>query len=109
MKNRKLKVKSLLLDQKFIAGIGNIYADEALFHARVYPAKRANYLSKAEKERLFEAIPVVLEKGIRYGGTSLRDYVDSEGREGSNQQELSVYGREKKPCDECSTPIRRVG
>jgi formamidopyrimidine-DNA glycosylase len=101
-------VKALLLDQRTVAGVGNIYADEALFEAGVHPARRARNLRRYEKVRLFEALPKVLEKGIRFGGTSLRDYVDSAGEAGSFQGELAVYGRDGEPCRRCGSVIRRI-
>lgn len=107
-RRRKLRVKSLLLDQKFVAGVGNIYADEALFEAGIHPARLASSLRRTEKERLFEAIRLVLERGITYGGTSLRDYINSDGDQGSNQEELMVYGRKDEPCLRCGSLIRKI-
>jgi len=107
-RSRKLCIKSLLLDQKFVAGVGNIYADEALFLAGIHPRRRVHTLRRYEKERLFQAIPGVLEAGINFGGTSLRDYVSSDGQSGSNQENLQVYGRGGQPCSRCSTTIQKV-
>jgi formamidopyrimidine-DNA glycosylase len=107
-RKRDLRVKSLLLDQKFVAGVGNIYADEALFEASIHPARSVRRLSRREKERLFRAIPVVLERGIAHGGTSFRDFIQSDGSRGSNQQILNVYGREGAPCRRCGTPIEKI-
>jgi len=107
-KRSRVKIKALLLDQGFVAGLGNIYADEALFEAGVHPAKRVRYLRRAEKVRIFEAIPSVLKKGIQFGGTSLRDYINSDGEVGTNQDELMVYGREGEPCPRCGTRISRI-
>ncbi len=104
----KRNVKSLLLDQGFVAGIGNIYADEALFEACIHPARRVRSLRRAEKILLFEAIPRVLERGIRHGGTSMRDYVNSDGERGSNQEELKVYGRQGEACCRCQTLIQKT-
>jgi formamidopyrimidine-DNA glycosylase len=101
-------VKVALLDQRVAAGVGNIYADEALFAARILPTRRARTLTRAELARLHAAIPAVLEKGIRFRGTSFRDYIDSDGVRGTNQEQLFVYGREGEPCRVCGTPIRRV-
>lgn len=106
MKRRPgLQVKALLLDQKFVAGIGNIYADEALFEAGIRPSRRVRSLRRYEKVRLFNAIPTVLQKGIAFGGTSLRDYVDSNGEAGRHQEELHVYGRNGKACPGCGSTI----
>lgn len=107
-RNRKLRLKSFLLDQSFVAGIGNIYADEALFEAGIHPARTVRSLRRFEKERLFEAVPRVLERGIDYGGTSFRDYVNSNGDPGSHQEELKVYGRCGEACLRCGSAIRRM-
>ncbi|MFB3905912.1 MAG: bifunctional DNA-formamidopyrimidine glycosylase/DNA-(apurinic or apyrimidinic site) lyase [Acidobacteriota bacterium] len=107
-RNRTLRVKSLLLNQAFVAGIGNIYADEALFEAGLHPARKASSLRTGEKERLFHAIQTVLERGIEFGGTSFRDFVDSNGERGKNQEELYVYGREGEPCLRCGSAIVRT-
>jgi formamidopyrimidine-DNA glycosylase len=105
---RKLPVKSLLLDQRFIAGVGNIYADEALFEAGVHPARRVLYLRKYEKIRIFETVPLVLEKGIRAGGTTISDFVDSDGATGGFQEKLNVYGREGQRCYRCDSLILKT-
>ncbi len=106
--NRKLAIKSMLLEQSFVAGVGNIYADEALFAAGIHPARKVRSLRQAEKESLFEAIPKVLEKGIEYGGTTLRDYVNSDGKAGSHQEQLQVYGRKGESCHRCKTLIQKM-
>jgi formamidopyrimidine-DNA glycosylase len=108
LRRTRRAIKAVLLDQQVVAGLGNIYADEALFAAGLRPFWQANNLSHDETQRLFEAIPVVLEKGIHFGGTSLRDYIDSDGARGSNQEELLVYGRGGEPCRVCGTPIQRI-
>ena len=107
-RNRKLRVKSLLLNQSFVAGVGNIYADEALFEAGIHPARRVSSLRKAEKERLFFALPTVLQRGIESGGTTFRDFVNSDGERGNNQEKLLVYGRENRRCLRCGTPVKKV-
>ena len=107
-RNRKLRLKSLLLDQGFVAGIGNIYADEALFEARLHPARTILSLRRKEKARLFEAIPKVLEQGISFRGTSFRNYVNSDGEPGSYQEALQVYGRHGKACRRCGGVIQRI-
>jgi formamidopyrimidine-DNA glycosylase len=106
--NRKLRIKSLLLDQRFVAGIGNIYADEALFQAGIHPARTVRSLRLWEKESLFEAISQVLKEGIEHGGTSLRDYVQSDGEMGSHQENLRVYGQAGEPCYRCETRIQKI-
>ncbi len=105
---RRAPVKSVLLDQRVVAGVGNIYADEALFEAGIRPTRRAHRLRRHEKVRLFEAVRQVLERGIRFGGTTLRDYVDSDGREGGFQEELQVYGRAGEPCRRCGKEVVRI-
>ena len=104
----KRSIKSLLLDQSFVAGIGNIYADEALFEACIHPIRGVQSLRRSEKIALFEAIPKVLEQGIKYGGTSMRDYVNSDGEKGSNQDNLRVYGRQGDVCYRCQTVIQKM-
>jgi formamidopyrimidine-DNA glycosylase len=101
-------IKAVLLDQQVAAGVGNIYADEALFVAGLRPSWRASSLRPAEVRRLHEAIPEVLAKGVRFRGTSFRDYVDSDGTRGENQEQLWVYGRGGEPCRRCGTPIRKI-
>ena len=108
LRNRKLAIKSLMLDQSFVAGVGNIYADEALFASGIHPARKVRSLRKAEKESLFEAIPRVLERGIEYGGTTLRDFVNSDGRAGNHQEKLQVYGRKGESCHKCGTQIQKM-
>jgi formamidopyrimidine-DNA glycosylase len=101
-------VKATLLDQGVVAGVGNIYADEALFEARLHPARAAAGLSRAEAERLRKAVASVLDRAIRRRGSSIRDYVDGSGRRGEFQKEFRVYGRAGEPCPRCGTPIERV-
>lgn len=107
-KGRKLRIKSLLLDQRFVAGVGNIYADEALFEAKIHPERRVDALTTDEKKRLFKAIPTVLRRGIHYGGTSIQSYLNAEGQTGANQEYLNVYGREQEKCLRCHSEILRI-
>jgi len=100
-------IKVLLLDQRAIAGIGNIYAIEALWRARIHPLRKAGSLRAAEIVRLHEAIRWALRKGIRLGGASQRDYVDARGREGRMQREFQVYDRAGEPCPRCGRAIVR--
>jgi len=104
----RVAIKVLLLDQRAIAGIGNIYAIEALWRARVHPLRRAGSLRADEILRLHEAIRWALRKGIRLGGASRRDYVDARGNEGRMQREFQVYGRGGEPCPRCGRPIVRT-
>lgn len=110
LRGRTAPIKMVLLDQGFLAGLGNIYADEVLFRAGVRPGRAAGRLRRSETERMREAIPGVLEEGIRMGGTSLDDlaYLLPDGRAGEYLERLAVYGRTDLPCLVCGTPIRRV-
>ncbi|MBV9171825.1 MAG: DNA-formamidopyrimidine glycosylase [Chloroflexi bacterium] len=105
---RRGRIKSLLLDQAFLAGVGNLYADEALWVAKVHPLRSADTLSKREVQRLGEAIKQVLTLGIERRGTSFSTYRDSDDLPGDNQSFLNVYGRESQPCPRCGRPIKRV-
>jgi len=105
---RKARVKSLLMNQKIIAGIGNIYSDEALFQARIHPLAPANRISKQKLKRLHEAIQKILKKAIRAGGSSVDNYTNLEGEKGFFQLEHKVYGREGEKCKKCGTKIRRI-
>ena len=107
-KGRKLRIKSLLLNQSFVAGVGNIYADEALFDAGIHPERLVGTLSQEEKRRLFRAIPKVLKRGLKYGGTSFQNYLNADGEAGSNQERLRVYGRKGEKCLRCKSTIIRV-
>jgi formamidopyrimidine-DNA glycosylase len=108
LKGRSGRIKSLLLDQAFLAGVGNLYADEALWEARLHPLRAANTLTPREVRRLAVAIKQVLVLGIERRGTSFSSYLDSDGTPGENQEFLNAYGREGQPCPRCGTPIRRV-
>lgn len=101
-------IKLILLDQKKIAGIGNIYAGDALFLAKIHPEKKANGLSKEEIKRLFKAIEGVLKAGIKYRGASDQYYLDALGHEGSYQDHFLVYGRAGKKCLECSNKVDKI-
>jgi formamidopyrimidine-DNA glycosylase len=101
-------IKNVLLDQTVIAGLGNIYADEALFLARIHPLSRADRLTSAQVRRLNRAIKLTLRRAIRHRGSTLRDYVDADGAGGAFQNLHRVYGRESEPCRDCKTPIKRI-
>lgn len=107
-RGRKTPIKSALLNQKLLRGVGNIYADESLFRAGIRPRRRAASLTKDDLHRLFHAVREVLQEAIELGGSSISDYVDADGEEGFFQLEHRVYGREAEPCRVCKTPIRRV-
>ena len=108
LKSRKARIKPLLLNQTFLRGMGNIYTDEALFQAGIHPRAIAARLSKPRAARLHAAMLEVLSQAIRLKGSSISDYVDSDGNQGSYQQHHQVYGREGQPCPICATPIRRI-
>lgn len=107
-RGRKTPIKSALLNQKLLSGVGNIYADEALFRAGIRPRRRAASLTRDELQKLHIALKAVLREAIKLGGSSVNDYVDADGQEGFFQLRHRVYGREGKPCLVCGTPIKRV-
>ena len=108
LKTRKAPIKSVLLDQHVVAGIGNIYASEALYLAGITPRRQANRISKNKAEALTRSVRQVLEQAIAAGGTSLRDHVQPGGEIGYFAQQLHVYGREGEPCHHCSKPIKMI-
>jgi len=105
---RKTKIKALLLNQRFLRGIGNIYADEALFRAQIHPQAIARRLHRDRLKKLHLAIRKVLGEAIDAGGSSVSDYVDIDGRQGSFQVRHNVYQKDGEPCPRCGTPIRRI-
>jgi formamidopyrimidine-DNA glycosylase len=105
---RRAPVKSALLDQRAAAGIGNIYADEALWYARVHPLRPAGELGAAEVAALRAGIRKALRLGVRRQGATLRDYRGADGERGGMQHEFRVYGREGEPCERCGTPIAKT-
>jgi formamidopyrimidine-DNA glycosylase len=107
-RGRAVAIKSLLLDQAVIAGVGNIYADEALFRGGVSPRRRASRVTRRECAALAQAIRRVLQRSIETGGASIRDYVTPDGADGSFQDERRIYARTGEPCGSCGTPIRRI-
>jgi formamidopyrimidine-DNA glycosylase len=107
-RGRKTPIKSALLNQKLLQGVGNIYADEALFRAGVRPLRKAARLTRVEMERLRVGLVEVLRQAIALGGSSVSDYVDAEGSRGFFQLEHRVYGRTGEACRVCGTPIKRV-
>lgn len=104
----KRSIKGLILDQEVIAGIGNIYADEALFLAKIHPETQSNNISPEKAEELLKAIRTVLDKGIRYGGTSFRDYIGGDGKKGDMQAHLQVYQKTGQTCPICGDIITRI-
>ena len=105
---RRAPIKSVLLDQRTVAGVGNIYADEALWRARMHPLRPAGEPREPEVRALHRALRAVLRTGLARQGATLRDYRDPEGRTGSMQDEFQVYGRGGEPCRRCRAPIARL-
>ena len=106
--NRKAPVKAALLDQRTLAGLGNIYVDEALWRARIHPLRPAGELDADELRALRDAIAKALAAGIARQGATLRDYRQPDGSRGRMQHEFKVYGRGGQPCDRCGTPIEKI-
>jgi formamidopyrimidine-DNA glycosylase len=107
-RGRKTPIKSALLNQKLLRGVGNIYADEALFRAGIRPRRRASSITRDHLAKLYAGLQQVLNEAIELGGSSISDYVDADGEEGFFQLRHRVYGREGEPCLVCKTPIKRV-
>ncbi len=107
-RGRKTPIKSALLNQKLLRGVGNIYADESLFRAGIRPRRKAASITRKQLGKLFLAIREVLKEAIALGGSSVSDYVNADGEEGFFQLQHRVYGREDEPCLVCKTPIKRV-
>jgi formamidopyrimidine-DNA glycosylase len=107
-RGRKTPIKSALLNQKLLRGVGNIYADESLFRAGIRPRRRASTITRQRLAKLHQAVAEVLREAIEQGGSSISDYVDSDGQEGFFQLRHRVYGREGEPCLVCGTAIHRV-
>lgn len=108
LKRRTGKIKALLLDQNLVAGIGNIYADEALFLAGIHPEYSGQNLSKEQSEKLHRAIVDVLSLSVELGGSSVKSYVNGFGKSGEFQFRLKVYGKDKTPCPNCGTEIEKI-
>jgi len=108
VQTRRGRIKSTLLNQKFIAGIGNIYADEVLFEAKIHPEERACNISLNRLKKLHQAIQKILKKAIKSGGSSIDNYLDLEGRQGLFQLQHKAYGKKGKPCPRCGTKIKRI-
>jgi formamidopyrimidine-DNA glycosylase len=108
LSGKKTKIKPLLMDQGFISGIGNLYAAEVLFRAKIHPQRPAFSLSDKEKESLLREIKATLLEAIRYKGSSIDQYVQLSGEPGGYVKYHKVYGREGKPCVYCKTPVKRI-
>jgi len=107
-RGRETPIKSALLNQKLLRGVGNIYADESLFRAGIRPRRRASTITHDQLTKLMTSVKEVLKEAIALGGSSISDYVDADGEEGFFQLQHRVYGREGEPCLVCKTPIKRV-
>jgi formamidopyrimidine-DNA glycosylase len=105
---RQTTMKSALLNQKLLSGVGNIYADEALFRAGIRPRRRATKVTRQELKKLYDALRQVLREAITAGGSSISDYVNADGDEGLFQFDHRVYGREGEACLTCDTPVKRI-
>lgn len=108
LSKKKTKIKPLLMDQVFISGVGNLYAAEALFRAKIHPQRPSSSLSDKEKELLFKEIKETLLEAIKYKGSSVDQYLQLSGEPGDYIKYLKVYDREGKPCRVCKTPIKRI-
>lgn len=107
-RQRKVAIKQLLMDNKVVVGIGNIYATESLFLAGIHPRRPCHRIGAVRIGRLVEQVRSVIAAAIEKGGTTLRDFQHEDGKPGYFQQELQVYGREGKPCPRCSTPLKAL-
>lgn len=107
-RGKQSPVKSFIMDNHVVVGVGNIYANEALFKAGIHPKRKAGRISLDRYHRLAEAIRETLSAAILMGGTTLRDFVNSDGKPGYFAQSLLVYGRTHEPCRECQTPLKEV-
>jgi formamidopyrimidine-DNA glycosylase len=106
--HRKARIKAMLLDQGVLRGVGNIYADESLWKAKIHPAQLGTRLKRHRVEELYAALQKILQKAILLRGSSISDFLDAEGVPGEYQQHHRAYGRESKPCFRCRTQIRRI-
>ena len=107
-RGRRVAIKQLLMNSQLVVGVGNIYASEALFRARLRPTRAARTLTRADAARLVRGVRAVLGQAIRAGGTTLRDYLGADGAPGYFRQRLYVYERRGKPCRRCGTPVRAM-
>lgn len=107
-RRRKGKIKSALLNQRIIAGLGNIYADESLFEAKIHPVQKAELLSENKLRGLHKAIRKILHKAIKAGGSSIENYLNIDGKIGGFQLQHKVYGKEEESCKRCRTKIKRI-
>lgn len=107
-RSRKVVIKTFLMNSHIVVGVGNIYANESLFRAGINPKRAANKISLARYQKLVPAIKSILEKSIEQGGTTLKDFINEDGKPGYFQQTLAVYGRASKPCIQCGKIITQI-
>jgi len=107
-RGRRVPIKTFIMDSHVVVGVGNIYANEALYMAGIKPARAAGTVSAKRYEKLVACIKVILQRAIAQGGTTLRDFVGGDGKPGYFKQSLLVYGRAGAPCDGCGTPLREI-
>ena len=108
VRSRRARLKALLLDQSVLRGVGNIYADESLWRAKLHPARLGTQLTKQQAETLRKSLQDILHKAIKMRGSSISDFLDAEGEPGEYQRHHRAYGREGKRCYRCKTSIRRI-
>ena len=108
IRQRKTRIKALLLNQQVLRGVGNIYADESLWKAKIHPEQLGSKLQPGQLRILYRALQTILQNAIVMRGSTISDFVDAKGQPGEYQQHHRVYGREGKPCFRCKTPIRRI-
>jgi formamidopyrimidine-DNA glycosylase len=108
LEHRRAPIKAAILDQRTVAGVGNIYADEALWRAKVHPLTPANVLTPDEVKAVYKGVRASLQAGVRRQGSTLRDYQLPDGSSGTAQDKFKVYGREGLPCERCGTPIDKI-
>lgn len=107
-RHRKIKIKQFLMDSHFVVGVGNIYANESLFLAKISPLRPAGKISLSRYQDLSQAVKKILQQAIKAGGTTLRDFQNSDGKPGYFKQQLNVYGRQGLPCVDCGKPLKSI-
>lgn len=107
-RNRRISIKQFIMDSKIVVGVGNIYASESLFYAGIHPTRTVNRIAVSRYEKLVSAIKQVLQLAISQGGTTLRDFTNSEGKPGYFQQQLAVYGKTGESCINCKTTLKHI-
>ena len=108
IKNSQRNIKNLLLDQEIVAGLGNIYVDEVLFQAKIHPLQIGKVITKQERVKLVQGAKEILQKAVEMGGSTIRTYVNAQGKAGTFQNALKVYGRANEPCIHCKTEIEKI-